>query len=227
MNKWTPLRQTAALRVMIELAKLDPHNVALAFARSIFADADAEGHHPIQRRVTAASLKRQRMAERAAERARLDNEMATYYRAGFTLMATAEKFGVGQTRVSDALARLAVNPRKQGAAKGTGEDLERVERIRKARSVSPPMTLDEIARHELISRERVRQICLRHGIGTGKINQGDHTEEVLRKAHRIAELYRANLPISRIADEVGLPKPGAVYRYLYILGVEPNRAKAA
>lgn len=198
MKGWGTLHQQAAERVMNELERLDPANVTLQFARSVFNAARDDGIRPSGRPPSkAASLKREQALEKRQEQARLDRAISELYESGESMIAAGARFGVGQTRVAAALARLHVPPRPTGKPRNEGVDMARVDRIRQARERGE--TLEQIGAKEQISRERVRQICRQFGIPT-KANL-ELTDRQLEAVHRY--LAGESLEFAAAAYDVG------------------------
>jgi transposase-like protein len=84
-------------------------------------------------------------------------------------------------------------------------------------------SLDAAAEINNIPISRCRALILREGRTLRPSNRRGHTQEVLERAKRVAELYKSGWKVREIAAELGLPKPELIYRYLAIAGVRANR----
>ena len=162
MKGWSALYHRTAHQLMDELERISPNSLVLALARSVFANGAAAGVKPSGRPTTSREqAKRAKWAQREAD----DREGARLYRSGLSMLLVARAMGKGPGWVAAALRRQGVQPRHQGPQPGNQVDQDRVERIRAARA--DQRSLQEISLGERISRERVRQICMAHGIAKG------------------------------------------------------------
>jgi hypothetical protein len=159
MKGWSALFHRTSHQLMDELERVSPNSMVLALARSVFANGASAGVRPSGRPTTdREQARRAKWAQREAD----DREGARLYRSGLSMLQVARAMGKGPSWVSAALRRQGVQPRPKGPTLRYRADWDRVERIRAARANS--RTLREIGAAEHISRERVRQICVAHGI---------------------------------------------------------------
>lgn len=144
--------------VIAELERLDPASLVAARAQGVLEGFRAA---PLG---TRGSVKIGRPKKAATDS---DFEMARLYSDGLTVERVAKHMGVSTGTVRAALRRTGTPARKWrplGAAGIQKHNEERVERIREMRAIG--QTLEEIAAVECITRERVRQLCVKAGIDT-------------------------------------------------------------
>ena len=274
-KQWGQLYHAAAFELMAEVERLDPESLVLAKARRTFEIGETLGIRARGRPTSeAAQRHRDALIERIAERDRVDERVATLYTGGCSLLSTGKAIGKSPGWVVNSLDRQGIPARPRGGASAaiSSQDMQRVARIKRWREEG--QNLEEIGSRLNLSRERVRQICIRNGIDTKRSEElkpeqkqavaeyvaGSslnevaerhgastpalrnwilragymprskphcHSEEVKRRASRVAMLYQQGHSAKRIADEVGLAKAEMIYRYLAIAGVHPNRVFAA
>ncbi len=97
-----------------------------------------------------------------------DEKVAELYEQGYSLLEVGRRCGIGgPTTVSRILRKQGVTIRPKGRGyyrTGTGPDLDRIGQIREY--LGNGDTLTDIGRRMGITRERVRQICVKNGIST-------------------------------------------------------------
>lgn len=181
----SPIMYRAALAVFDELERRDPTNTALAFARSVW---DVEGARPSRGRPPGglAQARRERRAERDAEDARAEQ----LYKSGLSVAETAKALNRSAGFVSAALQRRGVQARKQHANR---VDMQRVEAVRRMRAEKK--SLEEIAATFRVSRERIRQICIAHGIDHAPPEP--HLDE--RQLRAVQEYLQGSGSLERVA----------------------------
>jgi hypothetical protein len=145
---WDTIEQLAS-----ELERFDPASIVAARCRGLL----------MIREMSPMTGDRHPRSKSAEE----DDRIASLYLAGGSLESAALEVARSTEFVKKALARRDIAPRKIGAAQSSGLKLKnvgRIERIRQMRAEGK--TLEEIGTAEKVTRERVRQICVRNGIDT-------------------------------------------------------------
>lgn len=141
-----------------ELERVDPQNVVAARTRGLL-DARQMGLHTTDRHI----------ANRAPLPQVDEQLVCRLYQDGNSLLATAKAAGIGHQSVITILNRNGIPVRARGRqlqAFQKPQDRARIERIRAWRAEGK--TLEEIGAELRITRERVRQLCLKAGIDTSQ-----------------------------------------------------------
>lgn len=153
------LRDTLA-SVLVELERLDPQSLVAARAQGVLA-AFAPPERPAPYRKPPKSHRPLIIKQR-------DQDIADAYSSGLTMKQVADKLGCGHHVVQYTLKKLNAPTRKPGTtwspSKVTVANEARIERIREMRAQGK--TLEEIGAVERVTRERIRQLCVKAGIAT-------------------------------------------------------------
>jgi DNA-binding CsgD family transcriptional regulator len=139
-----------------------------------------------------------------------DDECVRRYLSGKSTWTIAAELGINAGTVSAALKRCGVKARhgqKAQASTRRQKDTAKVDRIRELRAEGQNLSDIGIALH--ISRERVRQICVREGISTERILTADQNTAV--------EEYLAGDSLLQIAERRNV-HPGTVRSWVLASG---------
>jgi len=139
-------------RLVDELERVDPQSIVAARTRGLM-DARALGLHTTDRHLKNGAAAGQ------------DDLVAELYMGGKSVLTIAAEIGRSSNFVDACLERRGVKKRKPGPAQHVAAVLSNVPRVERIRAMrAEGKTLEEIGTELRITRERVRQLCVKNGI---------------------------------------------------------------